>query len=129
MTEYEFETGDDSNLVIVECYVNGYELRFIIDTGASDTIMDKNALIAFEGELLRDHVPITLETASGSVVAETALVNSFEALGVRLANHRIHVYDFLQQKVFTEIDGVLGLDFFVGRKLCIDFRQLTIALT
>jgi hypothetical protein len=30
--------------------------------------------------------------------------------------------------VLTEIDGVLGIDFFKGKKICIDFAKLEITI-
>lgn len=129
MIEYPILPDYGQSIIVVRCLVNGYKLRFALDTGASDTILDKNALMVFEGELA-PHLPsITLETASGRLTAEAGVVRSFEALGKRQNNYTVHVYDFLLHEVFTEIDGILGLDFFAGQKLCIDFRQSTITLT
>jgi len=129
LKSYPFLLGQGAEIVVVRCIVNKYKLQFIVDTGASDTILDKNALFAFGGQLTPSIPSITLETASGMVTAEAAMVGSFEALGLRHDAYRIHVFDFLQHRIFTEIDGILGLDFFAGMKLCIDFRQSAITLS
>ena len=41
---------------------------------------------------------------------------------------QIQVYDFLAHGIFSDYNGLLGLDVLEGTKFCIDTRENTIAL-
>jgi hypothetical protein len=71
---------------------------------------------------------VELETAKGIVTADVFEVRIFEAFGIRKEKMLICSYDLLMNNVLTDIDGVLGLDFFQDRKFCIDLKnkELTI---
>jgi len=39
---------------------------------------------------------------------------------------QIQIYDFLAHGIFSDYNGLLGLDFFEGTKFCIDMKENTI---
>jgi hypothetical protein len=43
-------------------------------------------------------------------------------------NFPICSYDFLANNILTDIDGVLGLDFIMGKKICIDLAKFEITI-
>jgi len=43
-------------------------------------------------------------------------------------NFEISAYDFLGNGILAEFDGVLGLDFFAHKKICIDLQKLEITI-
>jgi hypothetical protein len=131
MTAYPFELTEDVNLIIVLASVDGFDLRLALDTGASNTIIDLTALL-IAGYRKADVVDIVeIETGKGIIQADVYKTQALKTLGISQANFIICSYDFLANSVLTDIDGVLGIDFFRSRKLCIDFdrREITVSRT
>lgn len=128
MNVYPFEITDDINLIIVIGKIDGYEVHLALDTGASDTVIDFTALM-IAGYRKSNVVGETeLETAKGIVSADIFSVQEIEVLGLKRKNFATCSYDFLANNVLTDIDGVLGIDFFMGKKLCIDFTKFEITV-
>ncbi len=128
MITYPFELTDNVNLIIVIASINGYDVRLAVDTGASDTVIDLTALLIAgyrETDAIRT---VEIETGKGIIQADVYRVTGFNALGVTYPAFQLCAYDFLAHSVLTDIDGVLGLDFFTDEKLCINFRELIITV-
>ena len=49
-------------------------------------------------------------------------------IGMSKYSFNICSYDFLANNILTDIDGVLGLDFFMGKKVCIDLDKFEITI-
>lgn len=122
MTIYPFELTDEINLIIVIASIDGYELRLALDTGASDTVIDLTALLIAGYQKTDAQRLVDIETGKGIIQAKVYEVVDFQALGVGQKSFSLCSYDFLADGILTDIDGVLGLDFFRNRKLCIDFN-------
>lgn len=71
---------------------------------------------------------VELETAKGNIFADLFRVDTFEVLGISRNDFRLCSYDFLANSVLTYIDGVLGIDFLMGTKICIDFSKFEITI-
>ena len=71
---------------------------------------------------------ISLESAKGEVEGYIFKIHSLSALGIHYHEVEVCAYDFLANNILTEIDGVLGLDFFKNEKLCIDFEKSEITI-
>ena len=56
-------------------------------------------------------------------------IDSFASLGVTKEKFQIQVYDFLAHGIFSDYNGLLGLDFLEGTKFCIDTRENVISLS
>ena len=86
------------------CIYSGYELKNAVET-------------------------VTIETANGIVQSEVFEMKQVYSLGIIKEKFRAQVYDFLSHGIFSNYDGLLGLDFFEGRKFCIDMNlnEITIA--
>ena len=127
---YRFKREPESGLILVNVEVDGkYELRVILDTGASNTTIDSNALYLI-GYDLKDSVgTVAIETANGIIESDVFELGTFASLGMTKAGFPIQVYDFLAHGVFSDYDGLLGLDFLEGTNFCIDTRQNTITIT
>jgi hypothetical protein len=126
---YNFERMPDGGLVIVSVTLDQKsKFRMILDTGCSNTTVDSNALY-LSGYELKDAVEmVEIETANGVVESEIFEINQVSSLGVTKEKLRIQVYDFLAHGIFSNYDGLLGLDFFEGKKICIDTRDNTITV-
>jgi hypothetical protein len=128
---YKFKLVPKTGAIIVKAYVNGYKLNLLLDTGATNTVIDSNILwmseIKFELVKLREQ-PM-FETASGIINAQWVNVESFISLGIHNVDFNFATYDFLLEGIIPEYDGMLGLDFFQNNKICIDFIKSEITIS
>ena len=127
---FPFKREPESGLLIINIEIDGkYELKMVLDTGATNTTIDSNALYLL-GYDLKDNIgTVEIETANGIIETEVFEVGSFASLGQTKENFQIQVYDFLAHVVFSDYNGLLGLDFLEGTKFCIDTKKNTITLT
>jgi hypothetical protein len=72
---------------------------------------------------------VEIETASGIIQTEVFEIDTFSSLGLTKEKFQIQVYDFLAHGIFSDYNGLLGLDFLEGTKCCIDTRENTITLS
>jgi Aspartyl protease len=120
MRKFDFQLSDDDALILVEAYINEFPLILALDTAASQTVIDWNALflagctIPLEKDLTNT-VPV--ETASGIMDVPIYEMSDFSALGIHKTNFPVLTYDFLAKGLISSYDGVLGIDFF--RKKCV----------
>ena len=127
---YQFEREPESGLIIVSVEIDSkYDLKMVLDTGATNTTIDSNALYLL-GYNLRDNIgTVEVETANGIIETEIFVIQSFSSLGITKQDFQIQVYDFLAHGIFSDYNGLLGLDFLAGTKFCIDTLENTITLT
>ena len=127
---HHFERMPDGGLIIISVTLdNKGKFRMILDTGCSNTTIDSNALY-ISGYELKDAVEIVnIETANGVVDSEVFKINKINSLGITKKNFNIQVYDFTAHGIFSNYDGLLGLDFLEGTKFCIDTNDNTITLS
>ena len=118
--KFKFQRDDEEGLIIVSVTLdNKYELKMALDTGATHTTIDSNALYLAD-YALKDNVGVVeIETANGIIETEIFEIREFTSLGISRKNFQIQVYDFLSHRVFSDYNGLLGLDFFEGKKFCI----------
>jgi len=74
-------------------------------------------------------VNIEIETANGIIETEVFEIGTFESLGLTKEKFQVQVYDFLAHSIFSDYNGLLGLDFLEGIKFCIDTRENSITLS
>jgi len=95
----------------------------------TNTTIDSNALYLL-GHDLNDNIgTVEIETANGIIETEIFEINTFASLGLTKEKFQIQVYDFLAHGIFSDYNGLLGLDFLEGTKFCIDIRENTITLS
>ena len=125
---YKRDVGN--GLIIVTIEIDGkYELNMVLDTGPTNTTIDSNALYLL-GYDLKDNIgTVEIETANGIIETEVFELYKFSSLGISKYKFPIQVYDFLAHGVFSDYNGLLGLDFFDGVNFCIDTTNNTINLT
>jgi predicted aspartyl protease len=128
---YPFKWLDESeNLIVVNLEVNkGTPLRFLLDTGASETCFDKN-IVLIENINLKELVEqVNIETANGWIVADVFLIDTIEVLGLTLKNHPVQVIDFIANGIMSNYAGILGMDILTRRKLCFNFDKQTLTFS
>ena len=125
---FYFELEDDESLIKVSCHLAGDNYNLALDTGASNTVIDLNILLV-AGYKVEDAIRIIkIETASGIIEAYVFLIAEIEALGITRRYLEVSSYDFANNNILSEIQGVLGLDFFKGYKFCIDMTDFEITV-
>lgn len=128
MKKFNFELQDEDSLVVVDCKIQHHNFALAVDTGASHSIIDLTALLLI-GFTLNDVIRIVqLETGKGVVDAYIFSVLNFSCLGKVVTKMEICSYNFIGNAIFSDFDGVLGLDFLKGSNLNIDFINNTISL-
>ncbi len=126
---YKFKREPDSGLIVVNIEIdNKYELKMILDTGATNTTIDSNSLYLLGYELKDNIGTVEIETANGIIETEVFEIGTFSSLGMTKNSFQIQVYDFLAHGIFSDYNGLLGLDFLEGTKFCIDTNNDTITL-
>ncbi len=129
MREFSFEIEDKDSLIItVDCSIHGDDYTLALDTGASNTVIDLASLIILGYELKDSVKTIEFETAKGSLTAYVFIVKEVTALGITHYNMEVCSYDFLNNHIFSDIHGVLGLDFLRDTKFCIDMVKQVITV-
>lgn len=127
---YTFKRETKSGLIIVGIVVDSkYEFKMVLDTGATNTTIDSNALYLL-GYSLKDSIGnVEVETANGLIETEIYEVERFSSLGIEKSKFQIQVYDFLAHGILSDYNGLLGLDFFEEIKFCIDMNQNQISIS
>ena len=100
--------------------VGSTSLPMVLDTGSTHTMVNRESL-----ELVGVNVDVDapvrgIITGSGRVSAPTVVVPFIEIAGLKQFNFPIVAFDFPRG---AGISGVLGLDFFRGTKLTLDFNS------
>ena len=127
---YPFLWLDDSPLIVVHVKINEETtLRFLLDTGASDTYLDKNILYIEQISLKEAIEQVEVETANGWMLADVFLIDSIEAFGLKLKNHPVQVIDFIANGIMSNYSGILGMDFLKQRNLCFQFEKKTLTFS
>jgi hypothetical protein len=126
---YYFELKTPDSLIDIECRLRDENYRFALDTGASHTVIDLAAIMVAGYDMPDVIRTVQLETGNGAVEGYIFKVASFTALGITRRNMEVCSYDFFGKNVFAEIHGVLGLDFFAGKKFCIDLAKFEITIS
>ena len=127
---HTFKREPKSGLIIVGIEIDSkYEFKMVLDTGATNTTIDSNALYLL-GYSLEDSIGnVEIETANGLIETEIYEVVRFSSLGIGKSKFQIQVYDFLAHGILSDYNGLLGLDFFEGIKFCIDMNQNQISIS
>ena len=128
MITYPFEYSEDLQLIVIIATIDGFDVKIALDIGASRTVIDLTEILIV-GYRKSDIIGTEeFETGKGNITAENFLINNFEALGISRQNFTISSYDFLLNNVLSDIQGVLGLDFFEDTKFCIDMKKKVITI-
>ncbi len=122
MSSFSFSLATDDDVIIVNAIIeNKFEFRLALDTAATHTTIDSNVLYFSGYELKNSLGEMEVETSNGIIIVELYELDSLEALGILKNNFEVQVYDFLAHNIISDYDGVIGLNFLKGHKICIDF--------
>jgi len=116
-----------SNLIVLAARINGSPRRLVLDTGASQTMLDSNAARDLQIDAVERR---TARGAGGDIDVSLAPLNSVAIDDARVENLTCIVSDVsgISEKLGGNIDGVLGYDFLSKFTVTIDYaaRRLTL---
>jgi hypothetical protein len=126
--KFPFQPGGGSIQVQARIIGPAGPSRFVLllDTGASGTTVAPSHLTAAGYDPAHFPPPVPVTTAGGTTYASRILVTAFEALGTFRMNYPVLA---LAMPTPFGVGGVLGLDFFDGHVLTLDFANGEITLT
>jgi predicted aspartyl protease len=116
-------------LIVVNARVWGprgpSQVAMALVTGATGTVISATVMEALGYDLKNCPTRIRMTSASGMATAPRIVTQEFEALGCNKRLFPIVCHNFPES---ASIEGLLGLDFFRGMQLTVDFRSGSIAL-
>lgn len=125
-TRYPFERTTEDSLIEVIADIDRTTALFVLDTGASHTIVDLGILIK-EGYRMGDTKGLVfIETANGLIQAHKFTVSKLLCLGIEKEN--MEVSTFLFDDPQENVKGVIGLDFLDGLEVCINLKEYVITV-
>jgi predicted aspartyl protease len=101
-------------------------VRLALDTGATSTLINSEimVLLGYDPAASPDRIQVT--TGSGVELCPRVTVQRLEALGKSVNDFPVLFHTLPPT---SQVDGLLGLDFFRGFQISIDFRNGTITIT
>ncbi|MEA2604578.1 MAG: hypothetical protein QOF89_5570 [Acidobacteriota bacterium] len=100
-------------------------LRFALDTGATSTVVNAGVLVSlgYDPALAPDRIQVT--TGSGVELVPRMILERLNALGQERRQLSVLCHTLPPS---AGVDGLLGLDFFRGQSLTLDFRSGQVTL-
>ena len=101
-------------------------VRLALDTGATSTLINSEIMVLLGYDPATSPNRIQVTTGSGVELCPRVTVQRLEALGKSVNDFPILSHTLPPT---SQVDGLLGLDFFRGFQINIDFRNGTITIT
>lgn len=101
MREFPFKLETDEDLIIIKTWINGHQIRLALDTAATHTVVDLNALLILGYTMDDLFSPIPIETANGVIEVHKIKTSQFSALGIEKRNFEIMTYDFISKGILS----------------------------
>jgi clan AA aspartic protease (TIGR02281 family) len=106
---------------VVQVVLNDRErANFIVDTGASYTVISRLTARKLGIDLKKKHQKVRLQTANGMIDAPLVSLESVEVGGLRVGKLTAAVHDFSKDR---SISGLLGLNFLSHFRMDIDTQK------
>jgi len=120
MSGETFDLSQQAIIVPAVVEVDGItrDLKLLVDTGTYETLLCETAIRLFWLTPASSIEKTPIRTVTGSDDAYRYHIDSITALGVEKRNLNVISYPMPRN---AGVDGLLGLDFFLDRKLLINF--------
>ncbi len=117
------ELDKEDSVFTVNCWYKNHQARLILDTGATQSIIDKNFLIIIGYDLSMPLDSKEFETAGGIIIAESHIKHDFKLCDMYFEEITFFTCDFLGFGLMTDFEGTLGLDLLKRKKILLDFPE------
>ena len=122
---------DDGFHLLINIHVNGKPARLLVDTGASQTIFDKERIINFlnKEEKFEKHYKLSTGLGTGNMKSHLVMIDKIEIGKLQIKNYKsvvinlFHVNVAYRQLKQKPIDGVLGSDLLKKYRAVIDYGK------
>ena len=125
-----FKFSAERGMIIVRAEIFGPNssavLRLALDTGATATMSSQSRLLQIGCDPSTSSKRLQITTASGVEFVPRVSLDKIVALGKEQENFAVLAHTLPPS---ASIDGLLGLDFFRGQNLNLDFRHGLILLS
>ena len=116
--------------IIVFAQIKGIDdlryLKFILDTGASKSVIDADAVLRLGFDLKKLEIGDRLITAGGSINSKILKLPKLSLLGKDMVNFEVSVFNLPHQITYF-VDGLIGMDFLLQfESLKFNFEEKTI---
>ena len=127
MTKVKFNLQDKAIIVQVCVEADGMtnDLRFLVDTGTYETLISEEAMVQMGYVRANSNEDVPIKTVTGIAMALRFETERISALGVTRRGMNVISYPMLDD---AGIDGLLGLDFFEGTELAVNFNSAEISV-
>lgn len=119
----KIEFDPKQGLIIIPTRLHGSQgdtiVRLALDTGATNSMInwDVAVLLGYDPASVKERIQIT--TGSGVEFAPRIVIKKIDVIGRSLENFPVLCHTLPPS---ATVDGLLGLDFFRGERLVLDFR-------
>ncbi len=122
--------------LLLNAKLNDFEIRLVLDTGASRTVLDSNFYqTIFPSEELEEENEKSIGVGSNQLDSYLVIIKSFDLGELKIENQEIALMDLsnvsltYQKLNIGEVHGVLGCDFLEQFNAVIDYANLKLNLT
>lgn len=127
---------DDGFHLLVNIRVNGKPARLLIDTGASQSVFDKDRIINFlKKEKFEKHDKLSTGLGTSNMKSHLVVIEKIEIGKIIIRKYKTVVIDLSHVNVAYKqmkqkpIDGVLGSDILKKYKAVVDYGRKTLSLS
>src|SRR5262245_4652341 len=116
-----------ANLIVVDTKIDGVSKRFVLDTGASATVIARELAKELALKSIEKH---SARGAGGDVEVSLVAVKSLDVGGAVVHDVTCAASDIsgIEERLGGHIDGVLGFNFLSRFKLTIDYKAKKLIL-
>lgn len=112
------------HFIVVDIKISGVEYSMILDTGAEINILSLKSAEEIKKSKLKKAGTTNIQSASQDYQSsETRILHRFH-MGNHVEKHQefsILPFDFINEGVDVNLDGLIGFPFFEGKKVALDF--------
>jgi hypothetical protein len=127
--------NDNGSHLLLKAHINGKSARMLVDTGASNTVFDKERLAFFlNGAAYEAEERLSTGLGTNTMESHSAELRKLEFGALKLLNYRVLVLNLSHVNVsygsmkLKPIDGVLGGDILKKFKATIDYGRKKLVL-
>ena len=125
----------DYHLTVKSFFKDGEELTWVIDTGASKTVVDRTLSCCYEAETHDEGTEVrSAGIGTGSLDTSTGILHPFSlgdcpvpSLNVALIDLS-HINDLYLHAASRKICGLIGCDFLLKHKAVVDYSRMVLIL-
>lgn len=114
----------------IKIFLNNKVARFVVDTGASQTVIDKNRAEHFiPGGIHRKLDALTAGIGTNTLESQAVIIKNIRIGELKIKNYELilldlqHVNESYKTMGFKEIDGIFGSELLNKYSAVIDFKK------